>query len=98
MFDYEIKYETGSTNVKADMLPRNPISHYIRPVNLHLNASEIIEMQEKQQDRNAFNKNYKDENGIIIIKKKEFKKALITISKKELLDFINFVQPGIKKN
>lgn len=45
MFDYEIKYKRGSTNVETDMLSKNLIAHYIRPVSLRLVVKEIMEMQ-----------------------------------------------------
>lgn len=55
MFESEITYERGSTNVEAHILFRNPISHFIRPVGLLLNSNEIINMQEKD---NVCSKNY----------------------------------------
>lgn len=47
MFEYEIKLSNGFKKCKGYMLSKNPPSYFIRPVNLILNASEIIGMQEK---------------------------------------------------
>ena len=29
MFDYEIKYQKGSTNIEVDLLSRSPVSEYV---------------------------------------------------------------------
>lgn len=108
MFDSELKYKKGFTNVEAGMLSRNLIFHFDlflisnRPISLLVVkilvvfiSSEIIEMQEKD---NVRSKNYKTENGIIIIKKKRFRKIVLIYLRKILLDLTheNFGHPSIQ--
>ncbi|GFV13627.1 hypothetical protein TNCV_68301 [Trichonephila clavipes] len=47
MYDFDIKYKKGSTNVEADMLTRNPIAYHIinTPPEPLLDINEIIHFQ-----------------------------------------------------
>lgn len=55
------------------MLFKNSTLHFIRPLTLLLNGSEVIKVQEKD---NVPSRNYKSENGFITLKKKEFRKVV----------------------
>lgn len=44
MFNYDIKYERETTNVKANILSKNPIFNFNGPLNLLLNDNSTIEM------------------------------------------------------
>lgn len=97
MFDYTVEYQKGSTNIEADMLSRNPISHFITPISLLLEADEIIE---KQKEDNVCGKNFKTEKGIIIVRKKGYKKIVVPFSlRRKILNQAHekFGHPGIQK-
>lgn len=75
MFEYQIKYERGSTSFEANRLSRNSISYYIRPLSFLLNPSKIIAA--KRVKYNVYCKMYKTENIIIIVKQKGFQKVVV---------------------
>lgn len=74
-FDYDIKYERGYTNVEAEMLSRNTMTHYIYASSLFVDVKVIFEMQENI----VRSKNYKTENGVIIIKRDWFKNKIVPL-------------------
>lgn len=97
MFDYEIKYKKGYTNVEADMLSRNPIAHYGNYKTHLLQKDEIITHQ--NQD-NIDNTKFKKINGIWTVSKKGIVKIVIPYSLRNKLlseTHHNFGHPGTKK-
>ena len=69
------------------MLSRNPVSHYLKHIILLLDPIEIIDMQKKDH---VHEKNYKIDNGIIVVKKKLYRKIVIPVSlRKKLLNLVH---------
>lgn len=97
MFDYEIKYQKGTTNVEADMLSRNIVSEPIQQVSHLLELQKLIEYQKKD---NVQGPNYKNINDVIYVKRKGLNKIVVPFSLR--LDILHkaheeFGHPGVNK-
>jgi len=75
MYDYEVKYQKGKTNYEADMLSRNPITHFLSP----------IELADHQNLDNINNKKYVKYNNVLTIKKRGLIKSVVPPSLREKL-------------
>lgn len=99
MFDYEIKYKKGSTNIEADMLSRQPVSENL-PHHVHLlDLNEIREIQ-KKENVIVNGKKYIEVNDVIVVKKKSLYKIVVPMSLRlPLLEktHTQFGHPGIYK-
>jgi len=90
MYDYEVKYQKGSTNYEADMLSRNPTSHL-------LTIPDIIMHQGLD---NICNPKYENISGVLTVKKKGLHKIVVPPSlRKKLIEDAHeqFGHPGQNK-
>ena len=99
MFDYEIKYQKGSTNIEADMLSRQPVVQHLSHA-LHL--LDLKEIKENQQKENVIvnGKKYIEINDVVVIKKKCLYKIVVPMSLRLPLlqkTHTQFGHPGIQK-
>lgn len=62
IFDSDVKYERDYTNVEAEMLSRNTMTHYIYATSLFVDDFW-------DAGKYSDSKNYKTENGVTIIKR-----------------------------
>ncbi|GFW70299.1 transposon Ty3-G Gag-Pol polyprotein [Trichonephila clavipes] len=77
MYDYEIKYLKGSTNIEADMLSRHPVAHHLQHSS-HL--PDINEIKTHQKNDNLCGPKYNEIKDVIVIKKKNLHKIVIPFS------------------
>ncbi|GFY12067.1 hypothetical protein TNCV_4975671 [Trichonephila clavipes] len=97
MYDYEIKYLKGSTNIEADLLSRHPVAHH-RQHSSHL--LDINEIKTHQKNENLCGPKYHENKDVIVIKKKNLHKIVIPFSLR--LKLLNQAQEqfghrGVKK-
>ncbi|GBO27396.1 Transposon Tf2-9 polyprotein [Araneus ventricosus] len=97
MFDYEIKYQKGCTNIEADMLSRHPVSHHLQHA-VHL--LDINEIKTQQKNDNLCGPKYHEVKDVIVIKKRNLCKIVVPFSLR--LKFLNqaheqFGHPGVQK-
>ncbi|GFV22362.1 transposon Tf2-11 polyprotein [Trichonephila clavipes] len=76
MYDFDIKYKKGSTNVEADMLTRNPIAYHIinTPPEPLLDINEISHFQniENTSAPKCFKR-----NGVFVVKRQGLTKIIV---------------------
>lgn len=77
MYDFEIKYKQGSTNVEADMLSRNPIYHHTFERSHFLSTQEL---ETHQQLDNVSHRKFVKINNLWMIKRKGFYKICVPYS------------------
>ncbi|GBM28454.1 Transposon Tf2-9 polyprotein [Araneus ventricosus] len=97
MFDYEIKYQKGCTNIEADMLSRHPVSHHLQHA-VHL--LDINEIKTQQKNDNLCGPKYYEVKDVIVIKKKNLYKIVVPFSLRlKLLNQAHeqFGHPGVQK-
>ncbi|GBO17752.1 Transposon Tf2-9 polyprotein [Araneus ventricosus] len=97
MFDYEIKYQKGCTNIEADMLSRHPISHHLQH-SVHL--LDINEIKTQQKNDNLCGPKYHEVKDVIVIKKRNLYKIVVPFSLRlKLLNQAHeqFGHPGVQK-
>lgn len=68
MFEYEIKYQKGSTNIEAHILSRNLVYHHIQH-SAHL--IDIIEIKTQQQNNNLSGSKYHEAKDVFVIIKEK---------------------------
>ncbi|RWR98738.1 Retrotransposable element Tf2 protein type 1-like protein, partial [Dinothrombium tinctorium] len=81
-YSFDIKYQSGKTNVEADCLSRSPIDRiendsHIKIVNLISKQDLIIEQNNAIENKEAIPKRCKKENDLIVRVKNNFHKAFI---------------------
>ncbi|GFT40115.1 retrovirus-related Pol polyprotein from transposon 17.6 [Trichonephila clavipes] len=80
MYDFDIKYKKGSTNVEADMLTRNPIAYHIinTPPEPLLDINEISHFQniENTSAPKCFKR-----DGVFVVKRQGLNKIRVIVSK-----------------
>ncbi|GFW02283.1 retrovirus-related Pol polyprotein from transposon 297 [Trichonephila clavipes] len=74
MYDYEIKYLKGSTNIEADMLSRHPVAHHLQHSSHLLDINEI---KTHQKNDNLCGPKYHEIKDVIVIKKKNLHKIVL---------------------
>ncbi|GFY26083.1 hypothetical protein TNCV_354001 [Trichonephila clavipes] len=97
MYDYEIKYLKGSTNIEADMLSRHPVAHHLQHSSHLLDINEI---KTHQKNDNLCGPKYHEIVDVIVIKKKNLSKIVIPFSLRlKLLNQAHeqFGHPGVQK-
>ncbi|GFW92326.1 hypothetical protein TNCV_3542121 [Trichonephila clavipes] len=97
MYDYEIKYLKGSTNIEADMLSRHPVAHHLQHSSHLLDINEI---KTHQKNDNLCGPKYHEIKDVIVIKKKNLHKIVIPFSfRLKLLNQAHeqFGHPGVQK-
>ncbi|GBN69077.1 Transposon Tf2-6 polyprotein [Araneus ventricosus] len=97
MFDYEIKYQKGCTNIEADMLSRHPVSHHLQHA-VHL--LDINEIKTQQKNDNLCGPKYHEVKDVIVIKKRNLYKIVVPFSLRlKLLNQAHeqFGHPGVQK-
>ncbi|GBO21470.1 Transposon Tf2-11 polyprotein [Araneus ventricosus] len=97
MFDYEIKYQKGCTNIEADMLSRHPVSHHLQHAVYLLDINEI---KTQQKNDNLCGPKYHEVKDVIVIKKRNLYKIVVPFSLRlKLLNQAHeqFGHPGVQK-
>jgi hypothetical protein len=97
MYDYEVIYIKGTSNHEADMLSRNPISHFVSPYCYFLSTDEIIKGQKSD---NVNSRQFKEYDGVLTVKKKNLVKIVVPPSlRTRLITLVHdkFGHPGVKK-
>ncbi|GFX92999.1 hypothetical protein TNCV_139431 [Trichonephila clavipes] len=97
MYDYEIRYLKGSTNIGTDMFSRHPVAHRLQHSS-HL--LDIKEIKTHQKNDNRCGPKYNEINDVIVIKKKNLHKIIIPFSLRlKLLNQAHeqFGLPGVQK-
>ncbi|GFY03120.1 hypothetical protein TNCV_981251 [Trichonephila clavipes] len=97
MYDNEIKYLKGSTNIEADMLSRHPVAHHLQHSS-HL--LDINEVKTHRKNDNLCGPKYHEIKDVIGIKKKILHKIVIPFSLRlKLLNQAHeqFGHPGVQK-
>ncbi|GFV22789.1 transposon Tf2-11 polyprotein [Trichonephila clavipes] len=97
MYDYEIKYLKGSTNIEADMLSRHAVAHHLQHSSHLLDINEI---KTHQKNDNLCGPKYHEIKDVIVIRKKNLHKIVIPFSLRlKLLNQAHeqFGQPGVQK-
>ncbi|GBM53247.1 Transposon Tf2-6 polyprotein [Araneus ventricosus] len=97
MFNYEIKYQKGCTNIEADMLSRHPVSYHLQH-SVHL--LDINEIKTQQKNDNLCGPKYHEVKDVIVIKKRNLYKIVVPFSLRlKLLNQAHeqFVHPGVQK-
>lgn len=100
MYDYEVKYLKGSTNIEADMLSRHPVSQHLQHLQHSLLLLDIETIKNQQQVENIHGKKYSNFNDVIVICKKGFRKVVVPMSlRKELMQKAHdqYGHPGVQK-
>ncbi|GFT16873.1 transposon Tf2-9 polyprotein [Trichonephila clavipes] len=97
MYDYEIKYLKGSTNIEADMLSRHPVAHHLQHSSHLLDINEI---KTHQKNDNLCGPKYHEIKDVIVIKKENLHTIVIPFSL--TLKLLNqaheqFGHPGVQK-
>ncbi|GFX72836.1 hypothetical protein TNCV_2864431 [Trichonephila clavipes] len=97
MYDFDIKYKKGSTNVEADMLTRNPIAYHIinTPPEPLLDINEISHFQniENTSAPKCFKR-----NGVFVVKIQGLNKIIVPKALRvKLMETThkNFGHPGV---
>lgn len=96
IFNSDVKYDRGYTNVEAELLSRNYMTHYIYAASLFVHVKVSFERRENI----VCSKNYKTDNGVIIIKRDWFKKKIVPLFlRKKILNIAhkNVGLPSIQK-
>ncbi|GBO38356.1 Transposon Tf2-6 polyprotein [Araneus ventricosus] len=97
MFDYEIKYQKGCTNIEADMLSRHTVSHHLQHA-VHL--LDMNEIKTQQKNDNLCGPKYHEVKDVIVIKKRNLYKIVVPFSLRlKLLNQAHeqFGHPGVQK-
>ncbi|GFW84751.1 retrovirus-related Pol polyprotein from transposon 17.6, partial [Trichonephila clavipes] len=97
MYDYEIKYLKGSTNIEAYMLSRHPVAHHLQHSSHLLDINEI---KTHQKNHNLCGPKYHEIKDVKVIKKKNLHKIVIPFSLRlKLLNQANeqFGHSGVQK-
>ncbi|GFT00395.1 transposon Tf2-6 polyprotein [Trichonephila clavipes] len=97
VYDYEVKYLKGSTNIEADMLSRHPVAHHLQHSSHLLDINEI---KTHQKNDNLCGPKYHEIKEVIVIKKKHLHKIVIPFSLRlKLLNQAHeqFGHPGVQK-
>ncbi|GFW05455.1 hypothetical protein TNCV_2210011 [Trichonephila clavipes] len=76
MYDFDIKYKKGSTNVEADMLTRNPIAYHIinTPPEPLLDINEISHFQNIENTSAPLNIK---RDGVFVVKRQGLTKIIV---------------------
>lgn len=94
MFEYEVKYQKGLTNIETDMSFRNPISNYLQSTLMLLNLEGMKTEHKREND-----KKYK-KLDVLMYKRKGFHKLTVIVSLRKKIPFTvheQFCQPGVQK-
>ncbi|GFT35433.1 transposon Tf2-9 polyprotein [Trichonephila clavipes] len=77
MYDFDIKYKKGSTNVEADMLTRNPIAYHI----INTSPEPLLDINEISHFQNIENTSAPKcftRDGVFVVKRQGLTKIIVT--------------------
>lgn len=77
MFNFDIKYKKGSTNVEADFLTRSEIANFVKLRVQLLSKEELVVAQEKE---NLCNKKYHKINDLLTVRRQGLNKIVVPYS------------------
>lgn len=77
MFNFDIKYKKGSTNVEADLLTRSEIANFVKLRVQLLSKEELVEAQETE---NLCNKKYHKINDLLTVRRQGLNKIVVPYS------------------